>query len=654
MRLVYATVPLDSIDVFRDCVTPINLSTYGKKTGLYAVLGCLARCCRCKSSRSAVATRRPRLCVSPLTTIPPSRDPRYYDLKRSVAASPDRTRSKFRLCNKFLIARRVFCSSRVRSQTRLSFIRRDYEVPPVAKYYFVGSGIASLAGAAFLIRDCGVNGSDIIVLEEQLDFGGALDAHGTKETGYFMSGSRMFESKYTCTFDLLSSIPSGTDPSISVTDETNRVKAENSWNDKARLVDRNGSITDFHHLGFSERERSDLLLLLAKPERMLDGKRISDCFDPAFFETNFWYEWCTLFAFQEWHSAIEFKRYLQRFIHRFSTIDTEAGVYRTHFNQYDSIAVPLVAWLRKHRIEIRFDTTVTDLGFTITGTDHIIVNRIDYTAAGSAAALAVAEDDFVFVTNGSMTADKAFGTMSTAPILDRSKRSGGWRLWETLARGNTMFGNPGVFDGHVSESVWESFSVTDSAALFKRRIQEFTDSEAGRGGLTTFKDSNWLVTLSIFHQPFFANQPPNAFVWWGYGLYYDQPGNFVTKPMGECSGREILDEVLGHLHLDQSDKAAILRSSNVIPCVMPYITSQFLVRKAGDRPDVVPKDSKNLAFIGQFAELPDDVVFTVEYSIRSAQIAVYSLLGVDRKIPAIYKGLHDPRVVFAALQTLRR
>lgn len=366
----------------------------------------------------------------------------------------------------------------------------------MAKYYFVGSGIASLAGAAFLIRDCGVNG------EEQLDFGGALDAHGSADTGYFMSGSRMFESKYTCTFDLLASIPSGTDSRISVTDETNRVRAENSWNDKARLVDRSGSITDFHHLGFSERDRSDLLTLLATPERMLDGKRITDCFDSAFFEINFWYEWCTLFAFQQWHSAIEFKRYLQRFIHRFSTIDTEAGVYRTHFNQYDSIAVPLVAWLQGHGIEIRFDTTVTDLGFTEAGTERITVNLISYSAAGSEAALAIAEDDCVFVTNGSMTADKAFGTMSTAPVLDSSKRSGSWRLWETLARGRTAFGNPAVFDAHVNESVWESFTVTDSDALFIEKIQTFTDSEAGRGGLTTFKDSNWLLTLSIFHQPF--------------------------------------------------------------------------------------------------------------------------------------------------------
>jgi oleate hydratase len=87
---------------------------------------------------------------------------------------------------------------------------------------------------------------------------------------------------------------------------------------------------------------------------------------------------------------------------------------------------------------------------------------------------------------------------------------------------------------------------------------------------------------------------------------------------------------------------------------MPYITSQFLVRKAGDRPKVVPAGSTNLAFLGQFCELPDDVVFTVEYSIRSAQTAVYSLLKLDRQPIPVYKGAHDPRVLLRALETLHR
>jgi oleate hydratase len=521
-------------------------------------------------------------------------------------------------------------------------------------YFFVGSGIASLAGAVYLIRDGGVAGKNIVILEESQEVGGALDAHGDAATGYFMSGSRMFESKYNCTFDLLSSIPSTTDPTVSVTAETNRVSVENSWDDKARLVDFQGKVTDFHSLGFTERDRLDLLTLLAAPENALNAQRISDWFTPPFFQTNFWYEWCTLFAFQPWHSVIEFRRYLLRFMHRFATIDTQQGIYRTKYNQYESIATPVVAWLRERGVEIRFGTSVTNLGFKKASPGTITVDAIECTVDGTVTTQPVGGRDCVFVTNGSMTADKAFGSNSLAPALDRSKRSGAWRLWETLARGRPEFGRPAVFDDHVDESVWESFTVTDSAPLVLEFLQAFTGSVPGRGGLITFKDSNWLITISIFHQPFFMTQPENVAVWWGYGLYYDQPGNYVKKAMSQCTGREILEEVLGHLHLSEADKGAVLASSKTIPCAMPYITSQFLVRKAGDRPDVVPKGSTNLAFVGQYCEQPDDVVFTVEYSIRSAQAAVYTLLRLDKKPTPIYKGAHDPRVLFEALETLRR
>ncbi len=536
----------------------------------------------------------------------------------------------------------------------------------MSKFYFVGSGIAALAGAAYLIRDAAVDGRDITLFEESTQYGGALDAHGDAEHGYFMSGSRMFESKYNCTFDLLSSIPSRSDERLSITAETNRAAAQTPWNNRARLVDRERTIVDSHSLGFSERDRVDLLLLTATPEYALNSKRITDCFPPEFFNTNFWFEWCTLFAFQPWHSAIEFKRYLLRFMHHFSTIDTQAGVYRTKYNQYDSIAVPLVAWLRDAGVTLQCGTTVLDLGFRSGSTalrgDRVSSQALTVTSltctgpdrtSTAPVVLSIEADDFVFVTNGSMTADKSFGSMHTAPVIDRSRRSGAWRLWHTLAEGRPQFGNPSVFDGHIERSLWESFTVTDSAPLFLDLMRDFSGSKAGQGGLITFKDSNWLITLSIFRQPFFAEQRAGESIWWGYGLKHDRIGNFVRKPMAQCTGKELLEEVLGHLQFG-AERDAILATSNVIPCMMPYITSEFLVRKAGDRPEIVPAGSTNLAFIGQYCEQPDEVVFTVEYSIRSAQAAVYKLLQLDVAPTPLYKGAHDPRVLLDVLETLHR
>ncbi|MHC1550991.1 oleate hydratase [Phyllobacterium sp. K27] len=523
----------------------------------------------------------------------------------------------------------------------------------MSKYYFVGSGIASLAGATFLIRDGGISGRDIVVLEESHQFGGAFDAHGDAEHGYYMSGSRMFEAKYECTFDLLASIPSVSNPNISVKEETDQANAKWPWYNKARLVDRDGNIPDFHKMGFSERDRVDLVKIMAEPESFLDSKRISDCFEEHFFQTNFWFEWCTLFAFERWHSAIEFKRYLLRFVHHFSTIDTQENIYRSLYNQYDSFAVPLVKWLKDREVDFRYGVRVNNLGFT-SGTDAITVKSIECSKEGVSDHIEIADTDLVFVTNGSMTADKVFGSMSKAPLIDRSNKSGAWRLWETLAEGRPSFGNPAAFNGNIAESSWISYTVTVKDPRFIELIEKFSGRPAGSGGLITFKDSNWLITISIFHQPFFPGQPEGVSVWWGYGLFHDRPGDYVKKPMSECTGAEILEEVLGHLHFAQADKDAILAASNCIPCTMPYITSQFMVRKAGDRPKVVPEGSTNLAFIGQYAEQPDDVVFTVEYSVRSAMTAVYSLLKLNKKPPPVYKGLHSPQVIVDAIRTLHR
>jgi oleate hydratase len=153
------------------------------------------------------------------------------------------------------------------------------------------------------------------------------------------------------------------------------------------------------------------------------------------------------------------------------------------------------------------------------------------------------------------------------------------------------------------------------------------------------------------HQPHFIGQPEGVQVFWGYGLFVDIPGNFVKKPMSACTGREIMTEILGHSHL-QAHAAGILNACTCIPCMMPFITSQFLPRSKGDRAMVRPDGSKNLAFVGQYCELADDVVFTVEYSIRSAQMAVYSLLGLECEVQPVYKGQFNARVLLEAFRAL--
>ena len=255
------------------------------------------------------------------------------------------------------------------------------------------------------------------------------------------------------------------------------------------------------------------------------------------------------------------------------------------------------------------------------------------------------DEDLVFLQNGSMTDASSLGSMTQAPSRLTKPHCLNWKLWEKLAEGRPHFGKPQVFNSNIAQSTWESFTVTLKNPMFFDLMNQMSGNEAGTGGLVTFKDSNWMMSVVLAHQPHFIDQPKEVQVFWGYSLFPDRIGNFVAKPMSECNGEEILKELAGHLRFD----IEIWESANCIPCTMPYITSMFMPRNATDRPRPVPPGSKNFAFISQFVEIPDDVVFTVEYSIRAAQMAVYELLGIDRIIPPVTRHDKTFQVQFEAL-----
>jgi oleate hydratase len=281
------------------------------------------------------------------------------------------------------------------------------------------------------------------------------------------------------------------------------------------------------------------------------------------------------------------------------------------------------------------------------------VKRVRYTCDSEHNTIALAPKDLLFVTLGCMTEGSSLGSMHTPAILNSKQTGGAWTLWEDIANGRPGFGHPDVFSNHIKHSKWQSFTVTLNEPAFFQLIEDFTGNEAGTGGLITLVDSNWFMSIVLAHQPHFINQPDNVFVFWGYGLFPDRCGNFVNKPMTFCTGEEILMELFQHLKLGGKIDS-IIKTAICIPCLMPFITSQFMPRVKGDRPEIVPAGAKNFAFIGQFCEIPDDVVFTVEYSVRSAMMAVCQLLDLEKEIPPVFKGQHDVAVLFNALKTMHQ
>jgi len=513
--------------------------------------------------------------------------------------------------------------------------------------YLSGGGIASLASAVFLIRDAHVPGKNIHIFEELNINGGSCDGSGSAENGYVVRGGRMLnDPAYECMWDLLDFIPSVTDPNKSVHEEIIEFKRIKPYS-QARLVDQDGKIVDVSSMGFNNNDRLAMLKFAITPEETMGTSTINQWFPASLFKTNFWYMWATTFAFQPWHSAVEFKRYMMRFMHEFPRIHTLAGVTRTPYNQYDSLILPILKWLEKQGVNFIMNTTVTDLDFK-TNINEKTVSRIHYTTNGKAGEIILGEHDLVFVTNGSMTEGSSLGSMKSAPILGGKGSS--FKLWEKIVEKQPDLGEPSMFADHIEESLWESFTVTCKDPTFFDLMEKFSGNKPGTGGLVTFKDSNWFMSIVLPHQPHFLGQPENVQVFWGYSLFPNQEGNYVKKKMSDCTGEEIMLELCNHLKFTQ-EMPLILKTSNCIPCMMPLITSQFMPRKKTDRPAVVPDGSTNLAFVSQYCEIPDDVVFTVEYSVRAAQMAVYQLLKINKDISPISQHQFDVRVLFDSFIT---
>jgi len=455
----------------------------------------------------------------------------------------------------------------------------------------------------------------------------------------------MFEKNFVCTFDLLQSIPSGLPGGLSARDDIFAFNQAVPGSSRCRLI-RNGAKADTS-LGLRLTDLRALLRLTQADEKTLDGKAIDACFDPAFFQSNFWIMWSTMFAFQTWHSAIELARYLKRFIHLFPGFARMEGVLRTRFNQYDSLIAPIIDWLTVRGVRFETGTAVTDASLSgdsatsnVTG---LVLDRV-----GKGETVVISEDDRVYFTLGSMTANTVQGSSTAPPPTPETGST--WVLWKTLAAKSPLFGRPDAFCADVTRTRWESFTVTLKNPAFVEHMERFSGNRTGTGGLVTIADSGWMLRFVMVHQPHFRQQADGTFVFWGYGLLGDRNGDFVKKPMAECTGDEILEELAGQLRLGD-EAEAMFRDAIVRPCMMPLITSQFMPRRAGDRPDVVPEGARNFACLGQYCEQKHDVVFTVEYSVRSAMTAVHHLAG-GKVPPPVKRTDRNPIVIANALRTI--
>lgn len=525
--------------------------------------------------------------------------------------------------------------------------------------WFVGSGLASLAGAAFLIRDAHMAGDKITILERLGLPGGALDGIKEPEKGFVIRGGREMEDHFECLWDLYRSIPSLEIEGASVLDEFYWLNNDDPNYSLQRATVKQGQ--DAHTDGLfalSDKAQKDIIKIFFATREEMENKRINEVFGSEFLESNFWLYWRTMFAFEEWHSALEMKLYLHRFIHHIGGLPDFSTLKFTKYNQYESLALPLVKWLQDHGVKFRYGVEVTDVDFDI-ASDRKRATRIHWLENGVQGGVDLGKDDLVFMTIGSLTENSNDGDHQTPAKLDEGPAPA-WDLWRHIAAKDPAFGHPDVFGAHIPETKWESATVTTLDARIPNYIRKIAkrDPFSGKvvtGGIVTVKDSSWLMSWTVNRQPHFKAQPKDQIVVWVYSLFVDKPGDYVKKPMQDCTGEEITQEWLYHLGVPVEDIPELAANgARTVPVMMPYVTAFFMPRQAGDRPDVVPKGAVNFAFIGQFSESKErDCIFTTEYSVRTPMEAVYTLLNVERAVPEVFNSTYDVRKLLAAAGRLR-
>ncbi len=525
--------------------------------------------------------------------------------------------------------------------------------------YLIGSGLASLAAAAFLIRDGQMDGKRIHILEKDPIAGGACDGYEYDNTGFVIRGGREVDNRYECLWDLFHSIPSLEEEGASVLDEFYWLNKHDPNSSLTRATVNRGE--DAHTDGkfaLSNEGMQEIMKLFFTPNEALYNKRISEIFSDEVLDSNFWLYWRTMFAFENWHSALEMKLYIKRFIHHIGGMPDFTALRFTKFNQYESMILPLVKYLEAHNVQFHFGTKVENIVFD-TKSDKKVAKVIDIIRDGNEEHIDLTEDDLVFITNGGCVENSSIGNQDTpAPFNYEIKKGGGWDMWRKIAAQDPSFGHPDKFCYDAEQSNWMSATVTTLDDRIPPYIQKICkrDPFSGKvvtGGIVTVKDSNWLLSWTFNRQPHFSSQPEDQLVGWIYGLFTDKPGNFVKKAMRDCTGKEICMEWLYHLGVPENQIEEMAENSaNTVPCMMPYITAFFMPREPGDRPNVIPNGSVNFAFLGQFAETTRDTIFTIEYSVRTAMESVYTLLNIDRGVPEVWGSTYDVRDLLNATSKL--
>lgn len=424
--------------------------------------------------------------------------------------------------------------------------------------YIVGTGLAGLSAAFYLVRDGQMKGEHIHLFEKLDLTGGSCDGRKDITKGFYMRGGREMDNHFECMWDMFRSVPSIETPDVSVLDEYYWLNKHDPNYSLCRATEDCGKDAHTDKMFKLDKESAMALSkLFITKEEDLEDKKIEEVLPESFWNTNFWLYWQTMFAFQKWSSALEMKRYLCRYVHHIDGLPDFSALRFTKYNQYESMILPLQRYLENHGVKIEYGIDVKNVIIEHQN-DRKIAKQIIYEKDGEENTIDLIEDDLVFITNGCCTDTSCYGDQTTAPDLSKIRNGCGesWDMWKNIASQakNNEFGNPEKFCNNVDATNWMSATIATSDDEIIKYITDICkrDPRSGKvttGGIVTVKDSteNWYLSWTINRQPQFKSQDKGMILVWVYSLNTNKKGNYVKKAMRDCTGSEVCEEWLYHI-----------------------------------------------------------------------------------------------------------
>ncbi|MGN0107974.1 MAG: oleate hydratase [Hominilimicola sp.] len=477
--------------------------------------------------------------------------------------------------------------------------------------YITGGGLSALASALYLIRDCGMRPSNVHI------FTNIEHRHGDETNGYICHRGKIINEKSSMNFfDLLSGVHSLDIPDLTVCDEILNIYRSNPSLRHITFIDDEKNVVDISKIRLDKAHRSAIIRLMQEKTENIRNVPVHEVFPNDFFTSHFWKLVSAAYGFSAESSAYEFVNAVTHMD------DMLSGTLPGDFDRNEEIIEPLKEHLKGLGADIRERAVVTDIDF-----ENGRADAIHFTDNGVRKTVYMNEGDICIFPTDEMAECETYGNFNeSAPRHFCAP----YQLWEKLADKHPAFKNPSVLFDDMDENMSEEFTITLSNHLLPELIDKVTCGALGNDGVIVLDNSNWKMTICAVPPSHFKKQSEDVAIIWGTAARFDRDGERSGKPMTDCSGAEILYELVSCFNLDEAWDDIRETVINVIPCHRRYDKSYLA--PVASKLEIIPTSISNLAISGDFADNDNSTVFSEEYAVSTARTATYKLMKNKKKI----------------------